>query len=407
MATTSITLGDALVRVYDKSEIVQLQNLEVPFLDQIPDATDFTLGGKGFYFGVQPSGDEGYGFIQEEQAIPAAQNEQILQAVVDARVFIGACRVTGLGRAISMRNAHAFVNGLQHALDMKLRRMTVYWEGAMFRDGTGKLFEVDGAPAGDTVSVTAGNVMWLRRNMLVDVRRANATIAFGRRVMDVDFVANAITLDVGSDLQSGDLVYLAGTQPAAGAPVEREFVGLERLTSPTGTYLALDRADVPEWEGNVVDAAGNDVTEDLLLQAENRVMIVGGISASAARSQMMFWHPNQRRKYFRLVLPQKQFVGLDLDAGYRQLTWNDSPVHESHNVPETRMWRGDFSKFQKFTVPGGELQIDNTFGPPIKWAQGFDAGIAYFRAYCNYAGRDPHAFVMIDNLGNFDNAALR
>jgi hypothetical protein len=401
LGLNTTTVGDAVVRVYDKREVTQLQNLEVPLLDLIPDSTDHELGGKGFYFGITPSGDEGYGFIHEEAPIPAAQNEQTLQAVVGPVVFVGAVRVTGLARAISMRNAHAFANQLQYHLDMKMRRMTVYWEGALFRDGTGRLADVNGAPVGNTLTIDGGNVMWFRRNMVLDVRRAsNLTVKPAIVVTDVDFAAQAITVSDATGILDNDQLYLAGTQPNAGAPIEREFTGLDRLCSATGTYLGQPRASIPEWEGNTIDAAGNDITEDLLLQAENRVMIVGGVSMSEVRNQTMIWHPNQRRKYFRLVLPQKQYAGLDMDAGYRTLRWNDAPIYETHNCPEERVWRASMSKFQKFVTPEGELQIDTTFGPPIKWAQGFDAGLAYFRFYGNYAGRKPNAFALIDRVGN-------
>lgn len=401
MGLNTTTVGDAIVRVYDKREVTQLQNLEVPLLDMISDSTDHELGGKGFYFGITPSGDEGYGFIQEEAPIPTAQNEQTLQAKVDPVIFVGAVRVSGLGNAISKRNVHAFANQLQYHLDMKMRRMTVYWEGALFRDGTGLLANVNGAPVGNTLTIDGGNVMWFRRNMVLDVRRSSSlTIAPGIVVTDVDFAANAITVSNAAGILDNDQIYLAGTQPNAGAPIEREFTGLARLCSATGTYLSQPRASVPEWEGNTIDAAGIDITEDLLLQAENRVMIVGGVSMSEVRSQVLIWHPNQRRKYFRLVLPQKQYAGLDLDAGYRSLRWNDAPIYETHNCPEEKAWRCSMDKFQKFVAPDGDLQIDTTFGPPIKWAQGFDAGLAYFRFYGNYAGRKPNAFAVIENLGN-------
>ena len=56
-----------------------------------------------------------------------------------------------------------------------------------------------------------------------------------------------------------------------------------------------------------------------------------------------------------------------------------------------------------FTAPEGDLQIDNTFGAPIKWAQGFDAGIAYFRFYGAYAVRKPNAWARITGLNNVAN----
>jgi len=404
MGLNATTAGDLLLRVYDKVEITQLQNLEVPLLDKLPESTDHQLGGKGFYFGILPSGDEGYGFIQEEAPIPAAQNEQVLQAIVSPVIFVGAVRVTGLGRVISMRDTHAFVNGLQLAYDKKLRRMTVYWEGGLLRDGTGRLADQSGAPSGNVVTLKNGNVMWFRRNMLIDVRRSNATVFGQLQITQVDFPTNSITFTQPSGgTLDGDSFYLAGTQPASGAAVTREFTGLDAAMPATGTYLTQARSTTPEWAGNTIDAGGIDVTEDLLQQAENRVLIVGGVPMSEVRDQCLIWHPNQRRKYFRLVLPQKQYVGMDMDAGYRKLTWNDADIYETHNCQEDRIWRISPSLFQKFVTPEGDLQIDTTFGPAIKWAQGYDAGISYYRFYGNYAYRKPNSGAVIINLGNVVN----
>lgn len=413
MAINTVTMGDLLVRVYDKGTVTRLQNLEVPFLSYFGEARDFTVGGRGLYFAVNPSGDEGYGFIDENSPIPTPQNEQTLQAIVNPTVFAGAVRITGLGRSISNRDPHAFASGLQYHMDYKLRRMTVYQEGAMFRDGTGALCQLAGSPGASTVTtafpVDNPGTQWLRRNMLVDVKNtSNVTIFSNVKITESDFVGNGTngTLLTDVDIQSApdnSTLYLAGTQPASGTPVERELLGLDAGIDTTGTYLSIPRGSVPEWESNIVDAGSTSLDEDRLLQAENRVLIIGGLSEATIRAFRIVVHPNQRRKYFEIVVPQKQFTGLALDAGYSKLTWNGHEMVATYNCPETKAYMGDFSMFQKFTAPDGEMKIDTSFGPPVKWAQGFDAGIAYWRAYCNYAMRKPNSWVRIDNLLNVTN----
>ena len=47
MAINTTTLGELLVRVYDKGTVQQLQNLTVPMLEYLGEARDFSVGGDG------------------------------------------------------------------------------------------------------------------------------------------------------------------------------------------------------------------------------------------------------------------------------------------------------------------------------------------------------------------------
>lgn len=415
MAINATTLGDLLKRLYGGPEITILQNLTAPIFDKLGTAADATLGGKGLYFPVNASGDEGYGFIDENAKLPDSQNEQVVQAVVPAVVFVGQVRLTGLANAIAARDPLAFANAYQYHTDMKLKRMMVYREGALFRDGTGLLGTCDTAVAvvvadtTTTAQVLGGTgTQWMRRNMLIDVRTGvgGPTKLSNIKITNVDRIANSIMTDVNigtggtTPIVNGDFIYLAGTQPATGTAIQREFLGLEAAIATTGTYLTIQRANLPEWQSNVVDAGNTDLDEDRLLQAENRVLIVGGLTPNDLHSFDVVIHPNQRRKYFELVVPQKMFTGMSLDAGYQKLQWNGHDFTESHNVPQKTVYMGDLGQFQHFVCPDGDLKIDDTFGPPIKWAQGFDAGVSYWRCYDNYAVRKPNAWVKIINLNN-------
>lgn len=406
IATT--TLGDLLKRVYDPATVEEAQNLEVPVLGMIGEGTDYRVGGDGLYFAVDMSGDEGFGYIAEQAAIPAAQNEQVKQAKVSPTVFVGAVRVTGLGRAISSENIMAFAQGLQFHFDKKMRRMTAYKEGVLFRDGKGVLLQYNGAPS-DTAtaeSVDSGVLSWVRRNMMVELfTSADAYRGGPSKVTDIDYVNQTITLaDTIAGAADNDKIVLAGTQPRTGTFVEREPLGLESAISLTGTYLNVARASYPEWESNVVNAAGTDIDEDRFLQAESRLYIIGGVSSGRIRDYRILIHPNQLRKYYELIIPRKEFSGSPgADASPGMLSWNGHEFVITHNCPETTAYMGDFSMWQKFTAPDGNMQIDTTFGPPIKWAPGYDGGIAYWREYCNYAVRMPNHWVKIHTLGNVAN----
>lgn len=406
MGIDTTTLGEILLNVYDRAAITQLQNLEVPLLRQIKDASDYTVGGNGIFFGVNASGDEGYGFITENGALPQAQNEQVLQAQVTPKVFAGASKITGLGRSISSGNAMAFANGLQYHLDEKLKRMTRYWETVMFRSGTGLLALInEGGGVPDTttpVDVDGPGAQWLRRNMVVDIKAPGGALkVVGIQVTDSDVINNQIRLasNVAASIADNDEIYLTNTQPG-GATVTREALGLDAAISATGNYLGIDRALIPEWQGNVVNAAGSDIDEDRLLQAQNRILVVGGVSPAEIRAMKLVMHPNQMRKYFELAVPQREFSGVNFEFGFDKLTWNGHEFLVTYNCQRDRIWMGNLSWWNNYVAPEGDMQIDQTFGPPIKWAQGFDAGVAYWRCYKDMAVKKPNAFCVINNLAD-------
>jgi hypothetical protein len=410
MPISNATLGEMTKRVYAPENIVELQNLEVPILRLIGEAPDKRLGGDGLYFAVDPSGDEGYGYTTDTGRIPDPQNEQIQQAKVTPTVLLGACRITGLARSITSQDVMAFARAYQFSMDKKLRRMSAYKESVLFRDGKGMLLQINEAiavPATNTaVDMDTGVFSWVRRNMMVEFFNSAGLYKTGpHKVADVDVVNQQVTFDsdFSALVANNDGMYLADTQPRSGGLVEREPWGLEKAIATTGTYLDIDRATVPEWEGNVVDAAGNDLDEDRLLQAEQRVYILGGVSMGRIKDFRLLIHPFQLRKYFELIIPRREFAGTSFDAGYGRLSWNGHEFLVTHNCPETTVWMGDFSQWQKFTAPNGDLQIDTTFGSAIKWAPGFDAGLSYFREYMNYGIRRPVSWVKIEDLGSVAN----
>lgn len=405
--TSTATLGDIMLRVYDRGSIQNVQNLTSDLLSQLGQAQDFKVGGDGFYFGVDVLGDEEFQYGGEDMAIPTPKTEVVKQARVRPVVLIGQVSFTGLGRAVSQQDEHAFLSAIQYATDRKLQRMFAYKEGAIFRDGTGRLGDVNGAVSGAgpfTASVDGPGVQWLRPNMTVDVIVNGSNHRIGAIISDVDWAANQIVYDGGAVTGTPDvdnaMIFRTTLQTPATPTAVVEITGLPAAIAASGTYLNINRATYPTWEGNVVDAAGGPLSEDLLLRMENRLKVVGGLSRGEIMGCALIIHPNQCRKYFELVSPQKEYTGMSLDAGYKKLSWNGRPIIDCYNVPETEAYMGMLSALQEFVAPGGEMQIDTVFGPAIKWTPGYDKGVMYMREYDNYAVRQPNAWVRSHTLEN-------
>lgn len=405
--TSNATLGDIMLRVYDRGAIQSVQNITSDLLSRIGLAADFRVGGEGFYFGVNVEGDEEFAYGTEDMAIPTPKTEVVKQARVRPVVFIGQVAFTGLGKAVSTQDEHAFLSAIQYGVDRKLQRMFAYEEGALFRDATGRLADLNANASGGgpfTAVLKDPGVQWIRPGMTIDVIVDDSNKRIGATVSDVDWPANQIVYDGGAVSGSPDvedaMIFRTGIQDASDPTAEVEILGLPVAVADSGSYLQIDRSSYPTWEGNVLDAADGPLSEDLLLTAENRLKVIGALDKGSIMDCVTAVHPNQLRKYFELVSPQKEFTGLSLDAGYKKLTWNGREIIDCYSIPETEFYMGMLSSLQKFVAPGGEMQIDTTFGPAIKWTPGYDKGVMYLRGYHNFAVRQPNAWVRAHTLEN-------
>ncbi len=404
MAWDTSTVGDILQEVYSPARIAEQQHYISPMWARMGTASE-VIAGESLRFAVEAMADNSYAFVPEGQAIPSANNDNIQQAVLNARPFLMQLQMSGLLRAIS-GSPYAFADVLQQSVDRKVRSATVYFEGLIPRDGTGQLALVNEPSAvpnttGGALNVDNPGTTYLRRGMNVDFLDTSTNVKeASAKITDVDHANNAITLDTDISTLIGDnsKIFLAGTQ-TSGAVAAREPNGLADQVKTSGTWNGLSLTTYPALKGNVLALSSVDVTEDILQRAANRIEIEMGLSPQNADSWTVFSHTNQKRKYLELVRALKQFTSLSLDAGYTSLSWNGSPWITSNQMDPTTIYMGDMSKFQKFWTPYGGLQLDSEYnGSTIKWLNGFDALVMVFRTYLQFAIRVPKAFIRITGL---------
>ena len=404
MAWDTATVGDILQEIYSPAAIADQQHYISPMWGRMGTASE-VIAGESLRLAVETMADNSYAFVPEGQQVPAANNDNIQQMILNARPFLMQLQMSGLLRATS-GSSYAFADVLQQSIDRKVRSASVYFEGLIPRDGTGQLALVNEPSAvpdttGGALNVDNPGTTYLRRGMNVDFLDTSSNVKeASAKITDVDHVNNAITLDTDISTLIGDnsKLFLSGTQ-TSGAVASREPNGLVDQVKTSGTWNGLALATYPALKGNVVAAGTVDVTEDILQRAADRIEIEMGLSPQNAESWTVFSHTNQRRKYLELVRSLKQFTGLNLDAGYKTLEWNGSPWITSNQMDPTTIYMGDFSKFQKFWTPYGPLQMDSEYnGTTIKWLNNYDALVILFRTYLQFAIRVPKAFVRITSL---------
>lgn len=404
MAWDTTTAGDILQEIYSPAAIADQQHYISPVWGMMG-TSPYPIAGESHRFAVEAMADNSYAFVPEGQAIPSANNDNIQQAILNAKPFLMQVQMSGLLKATS-GSSYAFADVLQQTIDRKLRSAAVYFEGLIPRDGTGQLALVNEPSSvpdttGGALNVDNPGTTYLRRGMNVDFLDTSTNVKeASAKITDVDHTNNAITLDADISTLIGDnsKLFLSGTQ-TSGSVAAREPNGLADQVKTSGTWNGLSLTTYPALKGNVLALSSVDITEDILQRAQHRIEIEMGLSPANAERWVVLSHTNQRRKYLELVRAQKQFTGLSLDAGYKTLEWNGAPWMTSNQMDPTTIYMGDMSKFQKFWTPYGPLQIDSEYnGTTIKWLNGFDALVIVFRTYMQFAMTTPKAFIRITGL---------
>ena len=388
-------LDEALKRLYNADYVTKAQNISTPFLASIGDATDFTFGGESMRFGVELSGNESVRFGTEDGLLPTPGNITVKQATVTAKELFATFRFTGRAQAATANSAHSFVNAVTGNINDAFQRLKVYEEGAMFRDGTGKLGLINGNPSTAVITVDNGNLHWFRKNQTLEFWRADVKVAGPVAVSSVSASNSQVTLasDISASLLDNDAIYKAGTHN--GSITAREVLGLDAVVGASGSYLGIDRDAEVDFRGHPISMNGADLDEDSLERLEERIMDQGGVESLDAFK--IVTSTNQRRKYLELVRSQKRFAGMNMDAGSGELNWNERPIMFVYSCPADDLYMGDFSKLERYTLTGGELKLSD-IGGVIKWAPNYDAGFGYWRGYFEYACRKPNAFGKLDGL---------
>lgn len=397
-------LGDLLMRQYTRGKVVELENLADDMWAQIQERPGLNSGGDGLYFDVLESGDQGFGFLDENEALQDAQNEVNKQARVRPKIMAGVFRTSGLARRISTGGAQSFVNGLQQAIDMKIKRMVEYLGGACFRDGTGLIGLInEPSSVPDTTSgnlnIDGGNIVWFFKNMVLQFHNPSTGAQKATaKVTAVDFANQAITLDtnIASLIADNDEIFRQGAQPIGGG-ASKEISGFGLAIATTGTYLNLDRSLVENWDGNVIDASSAVLDEELLQQADDRAFIIGG-----GKDMLKYcMHPFQARAYFALTSSLKRFAGIaaPLDAGYSTLSWMGREIFVTRQCQEDRVFGINVEHFFKAYPDDGELQIERGYGGTVlNWDNGFDGGVGYIVGYPEVVTDKPNAHFVLNNL---------
>lgn len=392
-----LSTAEGYLKELYKDGITRLSNMEATSLNELK--TDPQgIGGKGAYFTVNVGANErGTGNISELEALHQANVQETVKGRIQPKIIEHTIRASGLGISVGDSLDEAVAETLQYQFDEGLINVGKEKNAQLYRDGTGRLAQVNGAVSGDDdITIDNGVGTHLRVGMYVDVYLSTTKEVDSKKIIASDPFANTIKLESAVTCSDNAWIFREDvTTTSTGST--KEVPGFLNVTDDgtlTSIYEAVDRTVYNLFDGLTIDANSANLSDDLLQDALSRVLV-----ASGKKPKKLFMNPaGQFRKYLAFLTPMKTFRNGDkLDSGYTEMpTHNGMTIIDDSDCGFSDVFLIDTDDVKKFVAK--ELHWDDQSGAILKQVDMTDSFWAYAKEYYNVGSRAPNRSIRIKNL---------
>ena len=302
----------------------QLDKTVNPLLAEIRKTTSDVWGRdvrKAVRFGV----NGGVGAGTEDGELPKALSSGYAQFVAPLKNLYGTIEVSDKAIRAAESNEGAFVNLLNDEMDSLVRTSAFNFSRMLFGDGTGKLATITGIPSSGNTEYTVDSTINLAEGMVVDVYTANTRDTAGAVIASVDRANNQITFEgTLSGAAQNDVIYLQNSK-------DLEITGLKAIFEADELY-GIDR-EGKSWLTPYTDTSFGAMSEDALQEAIDGVEEYGG-----GKVNFIVCSRGVRRKLISALAAYKKTDSVDLQGGYRALSFNGIPVVADRFCPKGTMY---------------------------------------------------------------------
>lgn len=398
MANTFASISNALgiLKNYYAGPIVSQFNDEIPLYKHMEK-------GKEKYNGLQVNRpiklrrNPGIGATSDGGVLPVIGKQTTAQAVISAKFNYLRFGVTGPMLKASQGDKGAFVSIMEYEMEEGLKDLKSDVNRQLFWTGRGDLATVAANVVGSSVmtvtgreSTEAGN-KFLDVGMVIDVyTTAGVAKATSVTITDLSGTTTAtLTLDQNITCSAGDILVRAGAY-------DNEIQGvLTAQDGGTSSIYGIDRSAYPVFQGNSVNAQGNQMSLDLLQQAYNEAKRRGGGKIDFLTSDF-----DSERFYNKLLVADKRYPGKvkgdgtfsDVNMSY--LEFAGVPWVADKDMP-TRVAMIDSKTFKKYVL--AELDWADETGSYMIAQTSADAFEVRLRLFANVFSEKPSASAVLRN----------
>lgn len=386
------TINGLLKDDYVTQEITDAVNKSTVFLSRL--GSQKTTHGRQYIFPVQLGLSQGHGARAENAQLPDAGFGEYEQASGTVVYLYSQMYITGQSIEATAGSKAAFADVLKQALRDVREGHKVDVQRQVWGDGTGIIGRVASAvadsttvpvtdPFGLTYAGTLDNSQKTRlfkrkMQIFIDSSTPVATTVTGVNSDGTITVASPITVDEGSAIYRGDATDLARVNK------DKEIHGITAIVSDTGTYLNIDRTGKPEWQANLVDAAGA-LSEEKMRIALDEALVNGN-----AQPDLMITDVVTRRRYEALLQSFKRFTNpMQLEGGFTALEFDGRPLVVDKDAPPERIWFLHTPDITWYIMGAANGKFMDRDGAVLDRVPGRDAYQATYYKYADLACKRP------------------
>ena len=318
---TTQTADSVLKSYYLDAVSDQLDKSANPLLAQIKKTTS-DVWGKDVRKVVRYGVNGGIGAGAETGNLPSANSNNYAQFVAPLKNLYGYIEISDKAIRASQNAEGAFVNLLNDEMDGLIKSSSYNLGRMLFGDGTGLLATIQ---SGESFTYTLDSVRNIAEGMLVDIYNGGSTAGVGRVVLSVDRNNKTITLS-GSSIASpaGYKIYLQHSK-------DMELTGLGAIFG-TGDLYGVSRAE-NGWMEPYKQTEVGALTELAIQKAIDEVE-----ARSGSRINFIVCSWGVRRALFDLIGAHRSCETLELEGGFRAISFDGIPVVADRFCPEGTMY---------------------------------------------------------------------
>ena len=321
---TTQTADSVLKSYYLNVVSEQLDKTVNPFLACIRKTTSDVWGRdvrKAVRYGV----NGGIGAGTEDGELPKALSSGYAQFVAPLKNLYGTIEISDKAIRASQSNEGAFVDLLNDEMDSLIRSSTFNFSRMLFGDGSGLLATISAAPTPDSGIYNVDSTINLAEGMVVDIYTGKTLDTAGAVIATVDRSSKKITFtgDVGDATQS-DTLYIQNSR-------DLEITGLKAVFEADELY-GIER-EGKSWLTPYQKTLFGDMTEEKLQEAIDSVEEYGG-----GKINFIVCSRGVRRKLISALSAYRKTDSIDLEGGYRALSFNGIPVVADRFCPKGTMY---------------------------------------------------------------------
>ncbi len=337
MVTLS-TADNALKDVYLGVVSNQLNTTINPLLSRI-NQTSADVWGKEIRK-IAPYGiNGGIGAGTEDGELPTSAGNNYAQFVLSLKNLYGKLEISDKAIRASENSAGAFVNLLNTEMEGLIRASAFNFGRMLYGDGTGFLATIS---ANTTNTVTVDSVTNLIEGMVVDIISSDGEEGKpSLRIKSIDRTNKTVTFVTGTFTSNE----FANHKLCVQGSYNNEITGLGSIFKTTGSLYGLSRSSyswmIPYIKDIEASGAKTDISEIIMQKAIDELDEV-----SNSKVDFIVCSAGVKRNYQSYLASYRSNIDvLNLEGGFKAISYNGIPVVSDRFVPANTMYLLNTSEF--------------------------------------------------------------